>query len=436
MRRADKSALQGGGGYVWRRACVACTKSKRQCTKQTPSCRRCSDRAIPCKYVPAEPAVSDSADVGRDGTLPAGVSSTNSLSTDDVIADPAFPLLTLIQAGIEEPSLPQGSSQTYSTAVALAKSTWFHFPESWTEDHSLTPDLPSSYVATNLNCFIDHVQKWHRQWVTEGQSPLHHHRIYGYFKKMPRCVQDAYTAMTMYLAKNSKTEDITRQIIDDRVTQLLQEQAIETSLGSPLDVFAHLSRVHALLTYQVIRLFDGDIRMRAQAEALIPTLNFWAKEMWEETKRTSAEGRSFLSWDESESDVSTATWRTWIIVESVRRTWITAGYMQNTYMHLKQGWSECPGRIAFTMRKGLWELQSAYAWSRACESHNALFLLPSQSEKLFTETLPSDVDDFSHAVLIITFGSERMERWRGDGTGKALSLLPSTDMSPSFGLLA
>ncbi|RYP32951.1 hypothetical protein DL767_004967 [Monosporascus sp. MG133] len=402
MQRAEKSMLQGGRDYVWRRA----------------------------------PAVTDSADVGRDGTLPAGVSSTNTLSTDDAITDPAFPLLTLMQAGIEEPSLPQETSPAYSTAIVLTKSTWFHFPESWIADHSLPPDLPSSYVETNLNCFIDYVQKWHRQWVTEGQSPLHHHRLYRYFKKVPRCVQDAYTGMSMYVAKNSKTEDITRQIIDDRVTQLLQEQAIETSLGSALDLFAHLSRVHALLTYQVIRLFDGDIRMRAQAEALIPTLHLWATEMWEEAKRTSAEGRSFLSWDEFESDISTATWRTWIIVESVRRTWITACYMQNTYMHLKQGWAECPGRIAFTMRKGLWELQSAYAWSRACESHNALFLLPSQSEKFFAETLPSDVDDFSHAVFTITLGFERMERWRGDMTRKTPSLLSSMDVSPSFGLLA
>ncbi|RYP21575.1 hypothetical protein DL765_002211 [Monosporascus sp. GIB2] len=342
----------------------------------------------------------------------------------------------LMQAGIEEPSLPQESSPPYSTDIVLRKSTWFLFPESWIADHSLPPDSPSSYVETTLDCFIDYVQKWHRQWVTEGQSPLHHHRLYRYFKKMPRCVQDAYTAMTMYVAKNSKTEDLARQIIDDRVTQLLQEQAIESSLGSPLDLFAHLSRVHALLTYQLIRLFDGDIRMRAQAEALIPTLHLWAKEMWEEAKRTSAEGRSFLSWDEFGSDISTATWRTWIVVESVRRTWITACYMQNTYMHLKQEWSECPGRIAFTMRKGLWDLQSAYAWSRACESHSALFLLPSQSEKAFTETLPSDVDDFSHAVLTITLGLERMERWRGDMTGKTPSLLSSTDMSPNFGLLA
>ncbi|RYP89395.1 hypothetical protein DL769_000046 [Monosporascus sp. CRB-8-3] len=434
MNRAEKSTPQGSQGYVWRRACVACTKSKRQCTKQTPSCRRCSDRGIPCKYVPARPAIGDSANAGRDGILPAGVSSTNTPSTDDAIADPAFPLLTLMQAGIEEPSLPQESSLPYSTVIVLTNSTWFHFPESWIVDHCLTPDLPSSYVETSINCFIDYVQKWHRQWVTEGQSPLHHHRLYRYFKKMPRCVQDAYTAMTMYVAKNSKTEDITRQIIDDRVTQLLQEQAIETSLGSLLNLFAHLSRVHALLTYQVIRLFDGDIRMRAQAEALIPTLRLWANEMWEEAKRTSAEGRSFLSWDEFECDISTATWRTWIIVESVRRTWITACYIQNIYMHLKQGWSECSGNIAFTMRKGLWDLQSAYAWSRACESYNALFLLPSQSEKFFTETLPSDVDDFSHAVLTITHGLERMERWREDTTGKTPSLLSSTDVS-TVGLL-
>lgn len=36
-----------------------------------------------------------------------------------------------------------------------------------------------------------------------------------------------------------------------------------------------LARVHALLIYQIIRLFDGDVRQRNQAELAMPTLVAW-----------------------------------------------------------------------------------------------------------------------------------------------------------------
>ncbi|KAK7751730.1 hypothetical protein SLS62_006391 [Diatrype stigma] len=501
---------QGGPDYVWRRACLACARSKRQCTKQVPTCRRCARKGICCKYAPArratgEPAASSAAanTVGKyDGTLAAAGDSASLLPMDTAAAttaatsDPAYSLPMITHVGFDDQALPPPPTppqplgaapssrppDTSMTTTATTDTSWFLSPETWITDHAVPYDAPTTFDDGHLRHFLADVQKWHRQWVTEGHSPLHHARLYRYQQtSMPRCVQDAYTALAaLHAAKpGSPAEALARQLIDDRVTQLLQEQALETSLASSSssttnatkpyssspasssssrDPFAHLSRVHALLAYQAVRLLDGDIRMRARAEALIPTLSQWCREMWEDAKARTAllpvmagggddddhrslflASSSFLPLSPSSSEAdfefelafglglggsgpdpdpdaaATATWRTWIVVESIRRAWVAANYLQSTYMHMKQGWAECPGRITFTMRRGLWDMPSAYAWSRVLrDARRRLLLLPSREQSFFADVPPADVDDFAHAILSIEYGLEKIERWRGD----------------------
>lgn len=108
--------------------------------------------------------------------------------------------------------------------------------------------------------FVDRVQSWLRQWATEGRSPLHHRELYC--ARMPRCVEDAYTAVATYVAAGART--MASRVLDDRVKQLLQDQeAADGGSGSSsaMNLFDHVCRVHALLTCQAIRLFDGDVRI-------------------------------------------------------------------------------------------------------------------------------------------------------------------------------
>lgn len=316
MRMAGSSPFQGGGNtdYAWRRACVACTKAKRQCSKQLPACRRCARKGASCKYLPARRAAAGPPDSGL-GCNPVDWAAANHASegqetsnitaptdhnalasttaTTPTIADSIFPLFDLTEADMG--ALPllledRGASPpcpTIATAVVRAKdnnatntattstaTAWFLAPETWIADHALPSDAPATVVLTcddgHLQRWLEDVQQWHRQWAAEGQSPLHHARLYRHRRGgMPRCVQDAWTALAAFYGARAGTEaaDLARRVLDDRVAQLLQEQALlaETtaSLGcSPAarDPLAHLSRVHALLAYQVVRLLDGDIR--------------------------------------------------------------------------------------------------------------------------------------------------------------------------------
>ncbi len=67
------------------------------------------------------------------------------------------------------------------------------------------------------------------------------------------------------------------QIAENRATALLSQPLPDEDQRTK--TMAHLSRVQAMLVYQVIRLLDGCIRQRVMAESLIPVLYSWNLEM-------------------------------------------------------------------------------------------------------------------------------------------------------------
>ncbi|KAI1416793.1 hypothetical protein F5Y13DRAFT_100643 [Hypoxylon sp. FL1857] len=449
---------------IWRRACMDCTKSKRQCTKAVPACRRCVDKGIPCVYPPARRIVHAET---AESASPRQVTHRAGGSNDAGAGDLNFPPLQLTPAdlggGIGGQPLLTDSPQPSldDTASTASGDTWFLTPESWIADYTLPPNQPTAVQDMMLQRFIDGVQSWLKRWTVEGSSPLHHRHLYR--EKMPRYVQDAYTAVTMYhtsaardSSANAEARATALRVFDDRVVQLLQDQALETSLGKQMDIFDHLSRVQALLTYQTIRLFDGDVRMRAQAEDLVPTLFLWTKQLLDSAKENLTRPSRFLAdIANSASNYSSCfgygpgstsssgsgagcsedtVWRAWILVESVRRTWLVSNYLQEIYLYMKRGWGNCPGRMTITMRGGLWDAASSYAWSRKCREQDALFLPTTGTEKLFYERCPEDIDEFSLFIVELSYGVDRIERWLGESKGRreGASLLEGWDGEPVF----
>ncbi|KAI1770711.1 hypothetical protein F4818DRAFT_251248 [Hypoxylon cercidicola] len=442
----------GDTATVWRRACVGCTRSKRQCTKAVPACRRCEDRGIPCEYPPArrsngvmrtvapapapvpvalQPPSTTAGSANPPPVATRGPSASSSAEAADICGHLAFSPLQLTHEDLcadlchttPQPSFDDTTAPDIPPGIPT--DTWFLTPESWDADYSLPETEMEVVEDTILQRFVDEVLKWLHEWVTKGSSPLHHWHLYR--EKMPRYVQDAYTAVAAYYAAQTPAaRSAVARVLDDRVAQLLQDQALGTSLPSgrqEMDVLDHVGRVQALLAYQSIRLFDGDVRMRAQAEALIPTLSLWSRQLLEVAKDSLARPGRFLAGFAPASTSTTGTrgggeealWQAWVLVESARRTWLIANYIQEIYLHMKRGWSECAGRVTFTMRAGLWEAPSPYAWSRACRERGALFLATKQTESLVFDSGPEDVDEFSLLILELSYGAERIERWLGGG---------------------
>lgn len=319
------------------------------------------------------------------------------------------PLPALDWVCSDQMQLPTNTGNALSaTTIADAEYDWFQCPDSWTVEHE-QPGRQQDFLDDSfLLRFVNDVQRWLQQWASNGHNPFIHHQLYR--QRLPRSIQDAYTSLTAYLAKNPKNENLTFRIIEDRVAQLLQDQPPNRPPSS-LDILEHLARVQALLVYQVIRLFDGNIRLRAQAEQHSPVLSRWVGQLWERAAADLGGNRVQGMSTRPENDAVLRSWRTWITSESVRRTWLTVKILLSVYDTLKQGWSECPGGLFFTAREGIWSASSAYAWSKACRDGGPLFLQSMRLEGLFGYAKPSEVGEFGRAVLSICFGSEKMDRW-------------------------
>ncbi|KAF3062018.1 hypothetical protein GL218_04179 [Daldinia childiae] len=420
---------------IWRRACVGCTKSKRQCTKAVPACRRCATKGIPCVYPPARQSNNIHVDAGAAAAIPSATTGDsanplpmichdiNQIGNDGINFYP----LQLTQSDLVEDLISRAA--TYHSQPSIGNSPdvsaglWFLAPESWVTDLSSSPlEQPVLTQDRMLQRFIDSVQDWLRRWVTDGGSPLHHHQLYR--EKMPRCVQDAHSTIALYhmtTCSNANTRATIARVLEDRVTQLLEDQTFEASLraGEGMGTFDHICRVQSLLTYQTIRLLDGDIRMRAQAEALIPTLFLWTQQLLDSTKNSLTQPARFLaniaaSYPIVANSEDAVLWKAWILVESTRRTWLVANYLQETYLYMKRGWSECPGRVPNTMHNRLWDATSAYAWSKGCREIDTVLISTQRTEKLLYETNPEDLDEFSLLIIELRYGTERIEKWIED----------------------
>ncbi|KAL1870701.1 hypothetical protein Daus18300_005021 [Diaporthe australafricana] len=237
-------------------------------------------------------------------------------------------------------------------------------------------------------------------------------------------------------------------VLEQRIKQLLADQPSPTpGAGSDEDAWAalnpfeHLARVHALLTYQIICLYDGDIRLRHVAETQIPTLNLWLRQLISSAQHAAAHGpetfisslvtppdqqdlmrveitdqdddmehvsltRSFLS----QEDVA---WYAWLFAETIRRTWLVASTVQTVYLTLQVRWAPCPGGLPFSTRKDVFDATSSFAWAARCEEHRqGTDFARRHRHRVFEERRPEDIDEFTTHLLEISYGAERMERWK------------------------
>ncbi|KAL7924498.1 hypothetical protein ACQKWADRAFT_286841 [Trichoderma austrokoningii] len=388
-----------------RSACIECAKAKRRCTKNLPACRRCSQRSLSCRYPPLKMTIE----------LPDNF--------DDM------PALTRTGnfAAVETPQLSQDlwgfSGLVNNINACFHPPVWFLLPESWVIVHQPTPYQQPSSLNGGLLDSTERILSWLQQWVNDCSCPFIHAHLYK--DDLPKCIQSAFTATAAYFSRTVANKRLILRIIEGHCNALLDElevmglDADENMVAS--GTFHHLSRTQALLIYQIIRLFDGDIRSRAQAENNMDILLSWAGQLWESASKDAKSATH----DKTSMTPSvytdrcgafrldgsvTALWRAWYVAESVRRTYVAIIFVHGMYQTLKQGWAFCPGGVSFTVKNGLWDSPSAHTWW-------GLFLQdaspPAQSlqlERLLLENQPAEVDTFVQPLLVASYGHDRVDQ--------------------------
>jgi hypothetical protein len=251
-------------------------------------------------------------------------------------------------------------------------STWFTSMDTW-EVRSPTSDQILPVSAIDLKGHTITIFRWLSQWIDEGSCPFVHSELYH--QRFPKCLQEAYVTLSSYIHRTPSNERIVFRIIEEQAVTLVREQSgvnkasaqtlIDERTRPPLDALEHLARVYALLIYQAIGLYDGDIRLRHIAEQHIPILESWMQQLLLHTRQTVFLGASIIVPSQVPNAVLGHTlsgtplaqnllWYTWILAESIRRTWIVASGLQAAYLIAREGCPvACQGGMMFTTRKGV-----------------------------------------------------------------------------------
>ncbi|KAJ5666874.1 hypothetical protein N7462_011283 [Penicillium macrosclerotiorum] len=127
-----------------------------------------------------------------------------------------------------------------------------HFPETAVLDKWAINQLLRA--IKNLPKTFAHFQKTH----------FIHNRLYDEY--LPETIQDAFAVSTAYLTKTVETEDIMFRILGSKSASCVNQDHQEST---PLEL---LAAIQALMLFQIIQLFDGDIRQRSVAEQNMFTL--------------------------------------------------------------------------------------------------------------------------------------------------------------------
>lgn len=362
----------------------------------------------------------------EDGLLAEVAGSTSSraanlMLADDLMSDLAFPLM--------DSDFAAPSSLIQTPSAPATRADWFLGPETWMISQRVDTSAAMPVSKATMKKYVAVLQSWFERWVTTGSNPFIHSCLYS--ANFPACVQVAYATLASYIHRTPANTDTVLQIVEDRSNDLLREdgaildgvRAEEWADGGEQDVdlFAQLTRLHALMVYQIIGLFDGDIRSRHVAEGHTAVQNSWAGKLFHSAAKalpnTYAAATHLVGCLPTPSTYSQQQWYLWILSESIRRTWLVAASLSPVFSALQQRWSACPGGVMYTNRNGLWNAASATEWEKQCLEKNVAFLQRFECARLLDEAEPADVDEFGTAILDMTFNGELLEKWRDRSGG-------------------
>ncbi|KAH7110664.1 hypothetical protein B0J13DRAFT_499735 [Dactylonectria estremocensis] len=389
------------------KACEACKSSKRKCTKQLPKCRRCELRGLNCLYE-SQPSMVIYEAIHGTGTLSRVRQAHDTHQSLGDVLPPAIDAMTVdpqLELQLSSPSI----SPTFLSLDDL-RSAWFLTPDAWKNTPVEILNL-APLSTTTIQGHFSRTMDWLREWIRTGSNPFIHPKLYS--KSMPTCVHDAFMSLSTYLLKTDKTSDMVHRLIENKADKLVASQ---TNGDHGRDTLEDIGRVQSLLIYCTIRLLDGDIRQRHLAEQHLPILHDWTKEMLQNAVHATMDDTllfcnaltnctpRFNTEPAIPCQVSSEQllWHAWILSESVRRTWCMSMGIQASYDLLKTGTGPCYGGLLVTTRKGVWDAETAFAWTKLCAERSVGFVHRNETERLMSETKADEVDSKMARRWILT----------------------------------
>ncbi|CAG5150024.1 uncharacterized protein ALTATR162_LOCUS2524 [Alternaria atra] len=261
----------------------------------------------------------------------------------------------------------------------------------------------SPYAKSRVEYSIEHVKLAPKMMVEQACTPWAHPLLYE--GHMPRSLQDAHAACALYITRNDiNAEHVARYIIS-RAEELVNV-ALPTT---PIEI---LARTQALMLYQIMLLFGGDVRFWARADALLPHLeDIGAALLSIAAEETEVSGSIPLY----PSTIARSAWRSYIFRESARRTVLCAFHITVMCTLLSGQLKTCAHDLSLknrvTLSAHLWKATSAFDFAMAWNDRNHFVIKELDFTDVMKTAQPDDLDVFANMMLVGLQGIDDMRGW-------------------------
>ena len=196
-------------------------------------------------------------------------------------------------------------------------------------------------------------------------------------------------------------------LLDARTEELL-------SSPQPTGLIELLAHAHALLLYQIMRLFAGDVRSHATANTLFGKL--------EATVIALSDSIYFPDPSISKEilplnmDPIIEFWEWWILQESARRTMLLTFYFIQIYKVLRGDVPvHCDGKLGLShswyLSAQLWNAQSAFDFAVAWSEKDHFVVRDLDFTAVLENAQPDEVDLFGRMLMVTLLGIDSAKAW-------------------------
>ncbi|KAI1190092.1 hypothetical protein F5B17DRAFT_388679 [Nemania serpens] len=428
--------------------CSACIKSKRRCDKRKPACGRCVRQRYPCIYGGrglSGLTFDNSADApfgmdylmnptpNPDAFVPAPDVLPTMLGTDMGLA-PDVTLQLDNDFGSLLASMP-ASGNSGSGSNSFLGDPW---PSQFTgipsvvsrekslvrKDYSKMAPMCEDYAPWQLadpsskaSFTMDVFKKFHITFAQTSCTPYIHRYLYK--DNMPHWMLQAFSMCLLYTNQTASNRAVVLRVLDANVTEL------KATAGNPtLKPLEKLARVHALMFYQTIRMFDGDITLGQQADDDMALLESWNRDLC----KTRDNLDDLATKGNAVGEYPPESWERWIFAESLRRTCIMCLCVQKFWSLLKNrikatDMGNWPFDERWTLSSHIWDAQSSFDFFRAWREKPLYIISSFEFEDFLKTGTGDDLDDFAYYFLALYFGVDEIRTFCYETSERLLTLV-------------
>jgi hypothetical protein len=390
------------------KSCSECQKGKRRCDLANPSCARCLKQHLTCNY-PHAP-----------GGLPAAsaeqlVYDLDEFDMPDVPLDIADMGAESLPLNLDVSALPSTDFDLEAGITSLDSLNNMMYSSTNDEDlmalERAYSRIGKTFSAAHIAPFAKSRMRWSmeklklapKSMVEENSTPWQHPLLYA--ENMPSSLQDSYAACALHLARNSTNDEFVNRFIKTHAEVLANTPLPQ----QPVEI---LARAHALMLYQSMLVFGGDIGSYSQAELLLPCMEQVGHSLLNLASQQDDPTESLPLYP---SAAARASWTAYIFRESLCRTVLAVFHFMTLCSLLRGQLVACSPHLAYgnrlTISAHLWNAKTALDYAVAWNNKKYYIVKELDFEEVLKDAMPEDLDTFSKMMMIGLRGEDDIMGW-------------------------